>query len=287
MLSRVLFSFALLLSLPATAQLKGIHDDLAGLRVIVDVDLASGAIPPEYNTCVNPPAPLNQLYASFTVGLAYSDDASDTLYGIEWDNGGSGPDIYLHTIADNFCAVGTRVGALPVGFVEMQSLAYCATDGFLYSQTFNFGSHLGQLVRIDPVTGAGTAVGGAQPFDVRIMGMACDAGGTLWAVTAGHGSLLPELYTVNPNTGVASLVGATGTPSLSLLSLALDGGTLVAGGTAVHHLSMSTGAATLQGGSYNSLWSMSIPVPEPASALGFVAGVPLLLALRRRRTRRG
>jgi len=275
--------FVLFLPLPVAAQTKGYLADFITFATIVDVDTGTGTVPPEYASCAFVP-PNTVFTVSFSAGFAYGDDSSDTLYGLEWD-GGSGPDIYLYTMAPTGCATGTRVGASPVGSTNLESLAFCPSDGFLYSQSFDFGTHLGVLVRIDPITGLGTVIGSSMPFDVRILGMACGSSGTLWAVTSGHGGLATELYTVDPTTGLVTLVGAAGTASGSLQSLALDGSTLVAAGTDVYHLDAGTGAASLQGGTYDTLWAMAHPVPEPTVIQGLIAGGAMLSVLSRRRTR--
>ena len=82
-----------------------------------------------------------------------------------------------------------------------------------------------------------------------------------------------------------TLVGATGTASDSLQSLALDGTTLVAAGTEVYHLDAGTGVASLQGGTYQTLWAMAHPVPEPTLTLGLIAAMLSVLGCRRARSR--
>lgn len=277
---RLLVSLFLLCPLPVAAQTQGYVADFILPATLVNIDTASGSVPPEYAGCAS--SPPNAVFGvAFTAGLAYGDDVADTLYGLEW-NGGAGPDIYLYTMAASGCATGSRVGSDPVGFPDLESLAFCP-DGALYTQTFDFGTHLGRLIRIDPLTGLGTAIGASMPFDVRILGMACDDAGTLWAVTAGHGSLATELYTVNPNTGVATLVGATGTGPTTLESLALEGTTLAAAGTSLYHLDPNTGVATLEGGSYDTVWAMAHRIPEPRAAVGWISAACALSFLSRRR----
>ncbi len=257
----LLLIFGLLASISASASggpLKTYTANFVDFSTLEDLDPVTGvaSIPPEYADC--PFEPPNAVFsANFTSGLSYADTV---LYGIEWD-GGDGPEIYLYTLASSFCATGTRVGESPVGFTNLESLAYCAADGFLYSVDFNFGSHTGRLIRINSATGAGTVVGSPMGFDVRIMGMTCDATGTLHAITAGHGGRATELYTVDRNTGVESLVGATDTSSLTMESLELDtsGPTprLLAAKHSLFEVNISNGDATPIGGVHDTIWSMA------------------------------
>lgn len=256
----MIFALLATASVSASGQpIKAYVANFVDFSTLDDLDPSTGvaSIPPEFASC--PFAPPNAVFsANFTSGLSYADTV---LYGIEWE-GGSGPDIYLYTMANTFCATGTRVAATtPVGFTNLESLAYCAADGFLYSVDFNFPSHTGRLIRINPATGAGTVVGSPMDFDVRIMGMTCDASGTLHAITAGHGGRPTELYTVDRNTGVAALVGATGTDPLTMESLELDTSgpapRLLAAKTSLFEINVSNGNATQVGGLHDTIWSMA------------------------------
>ncbi|GJM09355.1 MAG: hypothetical protein DHS20C11_16310 [Lysobacteraceae bacterium] len=219
----------------------------------VDADTAAVGIPPAYAGCAF--APPNVVFGvGFTSGLSY---AGSALYGIEWD----GVDIYLYSFDASGCAVGNRVGASPVGAANLESLAYCPIDGFFYSVDFDFAApHLGQLVRIDPLTGIGTPIGSHMSPDVRIVGMVCDGNGLLWAVTSGFASRNPELLNVDRTTGVETLIGPLGLPANEVESLAVDPATpfsLFAAGKALYAVNAATGAASLVGGSYETVYAMA------------------------------
>ena len=253
-----------------SAEVKAFDDDLgdggAVFATIVNVDSCSGqaSAPPEFASCTfNPP---NTVFAvGFTSGYAF---VANTLYGLNW----VGSDIFLHTLTNVFCASGTTVGAQPVSsasetFRNLESLAYCP-NGMLYSVDFDFPSHTGRLIEIDPTTGLGEVIGMPMAFDVRIVGMSCDSlTGTLWAVTSGFGATRPdpELFTVDPDSGVESLVGPTGLSSNDVESLTLDGlefTRLIAAGDQAYELNPETGAASPLGGNYyGELWAMASRSP--------------------------
>ncbi|MDH3588053.1 MAG: hypothetical protein OEQ74_01485, partial [Gammaproteobacteria bacterium] len=239
--------------------MKAYKADFVNFATLEDIDPVSGdnSVPLEYAGCVF--SPPNVVFGvNFTSGMDYFN--ASNLCGIEWD-GGSGPDIYLYSMAMSGCATGTRLGASPVGFTNLESLAHCDSTGDFYSVDFDFTSHTGRLIEINPFSGIGTLAGPPMAFDVRITGMTCDDSGTLWAVTAGHGGRPTELYTINPATGVESLVGETMTASGTMEALTLDtSGTaarLMGGHTSLYEINMGTGAATLIGGSYDSIWSLT------------------------------
>ena len=123
---------ALLVGLVATAalaQLTG-YDDQLGVGpggVLSDIDPNSGltSVPPDFDGCLFAPKNLLLnpafLVIGFTSGMTR---IGDTLYALEWENS----DIYLYTIGVSSmfggCAIGTRVGAQPVGFFELESLVF-------------------------------------------------------------------------------------------------------------------------------------------------------------------
>jgi hypothetical protein len=111
----------------------------------------------------------------------------------------------------------------------------------------------GQLITVDPVTGAGTIVGFMR---VVVPALAVDP--TTGTMYAGEGAGTPNIYTVDPATGAATLVGNTGLGFASVGGLDFrSDGTLFAavniagdGGTGSDHLATidkSTGAATIIG----------------------------------------
>ena len=268
-----------LTAVPAWGQFKGYDSDLS-TAVLIDIDSDSGlgSIPSELASCPStPPAPPNTVFSvGFTSGFAYKDN---TLYGLEWD----GTDIYLYTMSSSSgCAIGTRVGSQPVGFPDLESLVYVPGDvpgdvsgdsaGVFYSVAFFTGDHTGQLIRIDPATGIGTAVGVRMSRDVWVGGLAYDSvTDVLYAVTLSFGGTRGvELLTIDRNTGVEILLGATGTANNSLQSLGIDSSVtpakLFAAGTMLYELDRSTGVATLvSGGNFTgTVWGMASEAPSAA-----------------------
>ncbi len=230
-----------------------------------DVNPTTGlvSVPPEFAGCAfNPPNTV--LSVNFTSGYTF---INDEIYGLEW-NGGVGPNIFLYAINDSGCAQGSRVSGTPVGFTNLESLAYRPSNGKLYSADFDFGAHVGNLIQINPTTGVGTIVA-ALPTDVRITGMTYDpVTDTLYAITSGFASRTNvELWTIAPSTGAATLVGSTGLPGSSLESLAFDfsgvSAKLIGAGTSVYEINPATAAVTFLGSNSNgTLWAMGAPLPS-------------------------
>jgi hypothetical protein len=254
---------ALLFAVPLAASgIRGYDDSFADAvpAVLQEIDPATGnaSVPGEYSGCAFSP-PNTVFSVSFTSGL---DFVGATLYGLEW-NGGSGPDIYLYTLAPSGCATGTRVGVTPVGFTNLEALAYDADDGFLYSADFDFAAHNGNLIRIDPATGVGTEIGGPMITDLRIVGLAWDPlTGILYGVTSAWATRSTELVTIDTETGVATVVGTTGTAANSIESLAIDlaGGPaqLIGAGATLYAIDPATGAASAIGDTFNgTIWAMT------------------------------
>ena len=272
-------------SLPVLRAQVRSYESPAGLINAIDPVSGAATAPAEYNTCNS--TPRNVLFSTnFTSGFAYcpSESASEQdLYGLEWE-GGSGPNIFLYKMGATFgCAVGERVGAQPVGGTNLESLAYCTADGFFYSASFNFGTHLGRLVRINRQTGVGTPIGDPLPRDVRIVGLTYDpTSGMLLGVTSAFGALDAQLWKIDPATANATLVGPTGTAPNTIESLTLAdtsqiqlavadlplssvGGStvLIGGGTTLYGLDPNTGTATAIGGSYGGKqFAMAAPQPD-------------------------
>ncbi len=255
----------------AAAEIKGYDDDLsdATVAVVVDVDPVSGArtIPPEYAACPGGENPVNTAFGvGFTSGYAFvpaSNGASlsgttgdATLYGLEFE----GADIYLYTVADEFCATGTRVGTQPVGHPNLESLTYSCLDGFLYSVAFDTDAHVGYLVRIDPQTGVGVRQSSvSMPRDVWIVGLVynADTGGFL-GVSNGFGARnFQEFYLITVD-GTAIVIGPTGTAPQALQSLVKDGsGRLLAGGQMLYHVSSTMGLTPIGSEFPGTLWALA------------------------------
>ena len=248
----------------------------------INKDSGEKGVPPEYSSCNNNPP--NVLFSpGFTSDFAYcpSESSSDPeLFGLEWE----GTDIYLYKMGSTSgCAVGQRVGSQPVGGANLESLAYCPSDGFFYTASFNFGAHVGRFVRIDRQTGVGTPVGDPLPTDLRIVGMTYDpVSGEFYAYGAGHTSQDAGLWRIT-RAGVATLIGRTGAPPVEIQSLTLvddsnavlavvdpsfrslaTSTSLIAGGTDLWGLNMTTGTATVIGGNYGdeTQWAMAAPTPS-------------------------
>lgn len=251
------------------AQLAIYKDDVndPNVAVIEQIDTATGqgTVPTIYATCTGTPA--NTVFGvGFTSGYAY---IGSTLYGLEWGSNG----IYLYTLAGSFCATGTRIGTQPVGFSNLESLAYCSSSGRLYSTEFDFSSHSGRLVQIDPATGQGIVVGGLGISDLRVTGLACTSAGQLYGVTSGYGTRSPELVTLDRGSGSASIVGRTGTEALE--SLALKGAQLYAAGRALYALDSQTAAATLVAPvSTGTAWAMAASDGPGSPCTAGVTAVP-------------
>jgi Bacterial Ig-like domain (group 1)/Thrombospondin type 3 repeat len=148
--------------------------------------------------------------------------------------------------AANFCAVGAVLCVL-----VLSSPAYAAPGtGTLFGTDGNGGN----LITVDPGTGAGTVVG---PMAAGVVpSLAVDP--TTGIMYAGQGGGSPNLYTVDPTTGAATLVGNTGlgVAAIGGLDFRSDGTLFAAvnivgdGGTGSEHLATidkGTGTATVIG----------------------------------------
>ena len=242
--------------------LQAYIDDLGGSMTLSDIHATTSAvsIPAAYASCGSVP-PNTVTGVSFTSGLAYKDG---TLYGLEWD-GGTGPDIYLYAYSPGPCAVGTRVGVMPIGEINLESLAYCESNHMFYSVNFDFGTHFGELVVIDPETGQGGSIGVLMDENVRVTGMVCDDD-VLWAVTSGFGGPPPmgrdpELIAIDPNSGMFGVVGLLMLPALEVESIAIDPafpGRLYAAGKALYVVDKTSGLATqVESETYDEVWGMA------------------------------
>ena len=116
---------------------------------------------------------------------------------------GSGATVYSVFFDDRFGTIDnttgsyTQIGTLPIG----QAAGIGAVGDVLYVQSMQ-----GELLTVDPVTGASTVVGNADLS-------------TTSEIFAGGGNGLFEfdsqsnLYSINPGTGAATLIGPTGLPA--------------------------------------------------------------------------
>lgn len=245
----------------AMAQLTGydVNFSDATPAVLTDINVLSGltSVPPSNAEC-NASPPNTIFSVNFTSGFS---TLSNTIYGLEWD-GGSGPDIFLYTLTDLGCSIGTRIGQQAVGFNNLESLLYYPPKNTFYSADFNETSHLGRLIRIDPATGTGEVVGEFMSEDIKIVGLTYDVGtGVIYGLTQGWGARSPELVTIDPETGLETLVGPTETAPNALQSLAVDNSLsslgLYAAGSRLYEINPATGAATSIGGDFNgTVWAM-------------------------------
>lgn len=181
-------------------------------------------------------------------GLAFIED---TLYGAECDNpcGGTN-DYYLVTLSHVGTVSGARVGATPIGFSNVEGLAYCPSHGKLYGTSFNFSTHLTTLISINPTTGVGAAVG-TLSRDVWIVGLACHpATGILYGISSPFATnTTPKLYTIDKTSGNETSIGLLG---VALQGLAWDDDLdrLIGGFEKLYAINTTTGVATLIGGNF-------------------------------------
>lgn len=162
---------------------------------------------------VNPATATPTLIGSLGVGQnvrnALEFDVHGTLYG--W-----GIDANLHTIKKSNGAA-TLIG--PVGYGAGGDLAF-DLDGTLW------GAGPNHLYRIDPLTGAGTLVGGfstGSPPHV-MFGLEIDASGQMYGFAGESlGNPIADAYAVDKVTGAATLIG----PIANATALGLNGVALV------------------------------------------------------------
>lgn len=195
----------------------------------------------------------------------------EVFHGAEYDNASG--HYFLSTIPHVGNATGARVGATPIGFPNVEALAWYPAGQKLYGASFVFGMHVTTLIEIDPATGVGASIG-ELPFDVWIVGMACAPDGTLYGVTAPFGAnpffAVPRLYTIDRATGAATHVGPLGTAKpLQSLEWDYTGNRLVGAFEQLHSVNTSTGEATLIGGNFTTAAN-----GDGIYALGAIPGDP-------------
>ncbi len=124
-------------------------------------------------------------------GLTY-DSVRDQLLGVADGN--------LHSI-DRDTGVGTLIGFHGIG--PLDNIAFNPFDGYLYG-THNLATS--QLLRVDPVTGAGEIV---TDLDRRgFIGLAIDPETEIFY---GADLFTDSLYSIDPLTGVTTLIGPSST----------------------------------------------------------------------------
>jgi hypothetical protein len=152
--------------------------------------------------------------------------------------------------------ISPRLGMRPLVTLAIAVLA-CAGATASHSSggapLFGTDGGPGNLIAIDPSTGAGTVIG---PTGVQaVPSLAIDP--KTGVMYAGGGAGVPNLYRVNPMTGTATLVGSTGLGFAAIGALDFFRADLFAavnlagdGGTGADHLALideTTGAATVIG----------------------------------------
>jgi outer membrane protein assembly factor BamB len=150
--------------------------------------------------------------------------------------------LYVVDPVSNLYTVDAATGSTrqvgPIGIANVTDIAFHGPT--MYGVSFS------QLLRLDPDTGTGTAIG-AIGFTTN--GLAVAADGTIYAGTTPAG----ELVQINPVTGAGTLVGTFGGGLASSGDLAFDSndrlfGALDQGGTVVlASIDRSFGAATVIG----------------------------------------
>ncbi|MCI0636209.1 MAG: hypothetical protein L0206_20195, partial [Actinobacteria bacterium] len=163
------------------------------------------------------PHPLPPLYATDGAGLG----------------GGGGPST-LYRLDPRDGSVIQTIG--PIGFNEVVGLAFHPVTGVLYG-TSNGGG--GQLIRIDPKTGAGIAVGPTGP---QIPDLSFAPSGTLYGWDEPSND---DLVTINLTTGAVTTVGNCGLGT-GQLGLAVDvtGNLRMKSSTTLYSVDRVTGACS-------------------------------------------
>lgn len=129
---------------------------------------------------------------------------ADRIIAVSW-----GGDAYT---IDSLSGSGAFLG--PTGSASLNSMAKDRKNGFYYSTSG------GDLLRIDPVTGAATVVAAMSGGVNSVRGMAFLNGRLYLLEDQGSAD---DLYTVDPNTGITNFIGATGRVSLQGLAASPSG----------------------------------------------------------------
>jgi VCBS repeat-containing protein len=144
-------------------------------------------------------------------------------------------------------------------------LAFNPKDGLLYAAGATFDG----IIKINPLTGARTAVGNAGAAGSDISGLAFDSAGVLYGI-AMMGTQPDMLVTINTATGVATAIGPTGTNGIySVAGMAFDPATgklYLSVDFNLYTVNTSTGAATLVG-------NIGYAGAPSNSSVGFITGL--------------
>lgn len=168
--------------------------------------------------------------------------------------------LYLHKREEAMMErpIFTLVGFVTMAFAVLVTLGSFSVPevGAVPGTGTLFGTDAGggNLLTIDPLTGAGTLIGHTSVGNVPALAVDPTTG----ILYAGQGAGAPNLYTVDPTTGAATLVGDTGLGVAAIGGMDFSAaGTLYAavniagdGGTGSDHLAIlekTTGAATVIG----------------------------------------
>jgi hypothetical protein len=142
------------------------------------------------------------LFAFLFVLLSFATaNAQQTLYAI---SGASGTESILYKLDANTGAVISTVGA--TGYTHISAMAVHPLTGEIYAIA-NPIYGVGNLIKIDPNTGAGTVVGSNS---LQVPDMSFSPSGILYAWSEWNGSSNDDLHIIDINTGAATLVGECG-----------------------------------------------------------------------------
>jgi hypothetical protein len=177
----------------------------------------------------------------------------DEAYGTERDPSG---DYYLLRFDVIYASPPERVGGQPIGFPNVEGLAYKYPPGPLYATSYDTTSRTTQLIRIDVRTGVGTLIGSTSQ-DVWIVGLAHSLDGAgLYGTSRPVGTnTTPKLYWLDPSTGAETPIGDLGIGEvLDGLTWAEDGATggltLFGAHEHLYAIDAASGAATLLGADF-------------------------------------
>jgi len=169
-----------------------ISSDQGGPSTLVMIDTTTGA-----GTTIGPIAGFPSVE-----GLAFSPDG--TLFGVSNPGlGGTGELIRIDPATGKAAPVG-RIE----GFLDLSSLAF-APDGTLFATADETPGTAGSLlIRIDPLTGAGTTIGSIG-YPTEAIAFAPD--GTLFGAADVTGDAKAQtLITIDPKTGAGTIIGSFG-----------------------------------------------------------------------------
>jgi Tol biopolymer transport system component len=229
---------------------------------------SSGETAPGSITVINPDTGAYGLLHQPNGGLGF---------GVELDNM---PRVYAARLTDLvFHRHYTGSNALTGGFgsgIHVLSLAYNPKNDFFYGgECTALGVQTGQLVRIDPETGAGTRIGASLPGAIH--GLAFDTNGVLFAVL-GDGVNADRLARIDPaDGGLINTLGPLGVTNVGGLTITAAG-TAYASLPVSNHLSLIL-SVNLTSGTATALSALPRTVLDLASpAFGAFSGIITLSA---------